>query len=57
MKNSKMVKPEEADLAWDAPIVDTYEASFTTPPVTFWVEMAQLIGLKKTKNGNDQREV
>ncbi|KAK7697296.1 hypothetical protein SLS64_013684 [Diaporthe eres] len=57
MTNSKMVKPEEADLAWDAPIVDTYEASFTTPPVTFWVEMAQLIGLKKTKNGNDQREV
>ena len=49
MKTTKMVEPDKADLLWDAPIIETYEASFTKPPVTFWFEMAQLIRLKKGK--------
>lgn len=57
MKKTTMIKPDEADLVWDAPLIDVYEASFTTPPVTFWTEMAQLIGLKKVKDGHDQPAV
>lgn len=44
---TKFVKPLEADLVWERPIVDAYEASFLSPPVGFWTEMLQLIGLKR----------
>jgi amino acid transporter len=47
VKRTKFIKPHEADLVWDAPVIDIYEASFITPPVGFWTEMLQLIGLKR----------
>lgn len=47
VKRTKWLKPHEVDLVWDAPLIDAYEASFTTPPVSFWTEMLQLIGLKR----------
>lgn len=56
-KGTKFVKPHEADLVWDAPLVDDYEASLITPPVTFWGEMAQLVGFNRVKGGNDQQAV
>jgi amino acid transporter len=46
-KRTKWLKPHEVDLVWDAPLIDAYEASFITPPVGFWTEMLQLIGLKR----------
>lgn len=46
-KKTRWLKPHEVDLVWDGPLIDAYEASFITPPVTFWTEMAQLIGLKR----------
>lgn len=47
VKKTKVVKPHEADLVWERPIVEAYEASFVNPPISFWTEMLQLIGLKR----------
>jgi amino acid transporter len=47
LKRTKWRAPHEVDLVWDAPLIDAYEASFCTPPVGFWTEMLQLIGLKR----------
>ncbi|KAK5069259.1 hypothetical protein LTR64_008447 [Lithohypha guttulata] len=49
VKKTKFVKPHEADLVWERPIVDAYEASFFTPPVGFWTEMVQLVGFNRKK--------
>lgn len=46
-KKTRWLRPHEVDLVWDAPVIDIYEASFITPPVGFWTEMLQLIGLKR----------
>jgi amino acid transporter len=47
LKRTKWRAPHEVDLVWDAPLIDAYEASFITPPVGFWTEMLQLIGLRR----------
>ena len=46
-KSTNWLKPHEVYLVWDAPLIDAYESSFITPPVGFWTEMLQLIGLKR----------
>lgn len=48
-------KPHEVDLVWERPTIDAYEETFLEPPVGFWREMGQLVGLKKIKGGNDKR--
>jgi yeast amino acid transporter len=45
IKRTKFVTSTEADLTWEAPIVDAYEDSFLTPPMGFWREMLQLVGI------------
>ncbi|KAK6389177.1 hypothetical protein LTR65_006939 [Meristemomyces frigidus] len=55
IKRTKLVSPLEADLVWERPIIDAYEESFTSPPVGFWTELGQLVGLRKQKGGNDHR--
>lgn len=55
VKRTKLVKPHEADLVWEKPIIDAYEATFLDEPNGFWKEMLQLVGLKKEKGGPDQR--
>lgn len=47
VKRTRIVPAHEVDLVWDAPLIDAYEASFITPPVGFWTEILQLIGLKR----------
>lgn len=47
---TKVVPARERDFTWEAPIIDAYEASFTGPAVGFWTEMAQMVGLKRSKN-------
>jgi len=47
LKKTKFKRAHEIDLVWDAPLIDAYEASFITPPIGFWTEMLQLIGLKR----------
>lgn len=55
-KKTKFVKSDEADLVWERPLVDLYEASFTSPPVGFWTEMMQLVGLRRKKIDNYRRD-
>lgn len=44
---TKFVSPYEADLVWERPITDAYEARFKNPPLGFWTEMGQLVGFKR----------
>jgi len=53
LKHTKFVRSVDADLVWDRPIIDAYEASFTSPPVGFWREMLDLIMFKR--GSNDER--
>lgn len=39
IKRTKFVKPHEADLVWDRPVIDAYEETFYGPPSSFWKEM------------------
>lgn len=58
LKRTKVVKPLEADLVWDRPVIDAYEDTFLSPPVGFWREMLQLFSfnlLGKVEGGNDRR--
>ena len=48
-KRTKFIKPLECDLIWERPIIDAYEAAIVAPPTTFWEEMAQLVGFKRSK--------
>ncbi|KAH7127329.1 histidine permease [Dactylonectria macrodidyma] len=51
-KKTKFVKPTEADLIWDKPVIDAYEDSFAHPPETFWNEVLHLLKLKKKKHAH-----
>ena len=42
---TKFVKPSEADLIWDKPLIDAYEASLTDPPTGFFRDVLQMLGL------------
>lgn len=44
---TKFVSPYDADLVWERPIVDAYEARFKNPPLGFWTEMGQLVGFRR----------
>ncbi|KAK6851839.1 General amino acid permease AGP2 [Apiospora arundinis] len=46
-KGTKFIKPMEADIVWDRPIIEAYEASFTHAPVGFWTEIMQMVGLRR----------
>lgn len=54
IKRTKFVGPHEADLVWERPIIDAYEASFIDPPIGFWREMGQLVGIGRGKGGSDE---
>ncbi|KAF2173234.1 hypothetical protein M409DRAFT_62803 [Zasmidium cellare ATCC 36951] len=55
IKRTKFVKASEADLVWERPLVDAYEETFIDPPVGFWKEMIQVVGIGRKKGGNDRR--
>ncbi|KAG6354746.1 hypothetical protein INS49_003827 [Diaporthe citri] len=50
IKRTKVVRPEDADLVWDKPVIDAYEDALKTKPEGFWNEVLQMVGLKKKKN-------
>lgn len=54
LKRTKFVRSADADLVWERPIVDAYEASFISPPVGFWTEMLQLVGFRRGVAGDKQ---
>ncbi|CAM1509729.1 Fc.00g000640.m01.CDS01 [Cosmosporella sp. VM-42] len=49
LKRTKIIKPLEADLEWDRPIIDAYEAAFSEETPGFWIEILQMFGFKRTK--------
>lgn len=48
VKRTKLVHPSEADLVWERPVIDAYEAS-TTPPLGIWEDIGRALGLRKRK--------
>lgn len=46
-RKTKIIPAREVDLVWDAPLIDIYESRFMGPPIGFWTEMLQLVGLKR----------
>jgi len=49
VKKTRFVRPQDADLVWEAPTIDRYEAQFTHDPPGFWTEMGWLVGYKRSK--------
>jgi amino acid transporter len=52
---TKWIKSSEADLVWEKPIIDAYEQTFMGPPIGFWTEMGQLIGIGRNKGKQANR--
>jgi amino acid transporter len=55
LKRTKWVKSSEVDLIWEAPTIDMYESMFVDPPLGFWVEILQILRLRKNA-GSDKRQ-
>ncbi|POR34745.1 General amino acid permease AGP2 [Tolypocladium paradoxum] len=49
LKRTRFIRPRAADLVWQRPTIDRYEANFTHPPVGFWTEMLRLVGINRNK--------
>ncbi|KAH8694857.1 amino acid permease/ SLC12A domain-containing protein [Talaromyces proteolyticus] len=54
VKRTKFIKPHEADLIWDRPIIDAYEASFTEYAPGFWTEVFQMFGFQRNRMETQQ---
>lgn len=52
---TKFVGPLQADLLWERPVIDAYEATFLNPPSGFWTEILQVVGLRRDKGRSDVR--
>ncbi|KAL9941914.1 hypothetical protein D7B24_003900 [Verticillium nonalfalfae] len=50
LKRSRIVRPHEADLIWERPIVDAYEAKFSSPPTRFRDDVKNIFR-RKNKQG------
>lgn len=46
-KKTRYIRPAEVDLVWERPQVEAYENSIKEPAVSFWTEMARLIGFRR----------
>lgn len=49
IKGTSFVKPGEADLVWDAPAIDDYEANFEEVSLGFWRDIAAMFGIVSKK--------
>lgn len=56
IKRTKVIGPYEADLVWERPTIDAYEATFLDPPTGFWKELGQMVGIGRPKGGADKRK-
>ncbi|KAJ5168502.1 uncharacterized protein N7482_004096 [Penicillium canariense] len=54
IKRTKFIKAQEADLIWDRPVIDAYEATFTEYAPGFWTEILQMFGLRRDKRERQQ---
>lgn len=48
LKGTKFVKASEADLVWERPTIDAYEAA-TEAPLGIWEDLGRVVGIKKRK--------
>jgi amino acid transporter len=55
VKRTKIVRASEMDLIWQAPNIDAYEQTFYDPPLGFWTEILQLVGLRRNRGGDARR--
>ncbi|KAI0139003.1 amino acid permease/ SLC12A domain-containing protein [Hypoxylon sp. NC0597] len=46
-RRTKFVSPEEADLSWERPLIDEYEAAYIEEAEGFWTNVLAVIGLAK----------
>ncbi|KAI1815119.1 histidine permease [Poronia punctata] len=56
VKRTKFVKPLEADLVWEKPQIDAYEASFTEPATRLRDDMWAMLSGKKRRKENHMGE-
>ncbi|KAI1343678.1 amino acid permease/ SLC12A domain-containing protein [Xylariaceae sp. FL0016] len=56
LKRTKFVKPAEADLIWEKPLIDRYEAALVDPPSRFRDEIREMFTRKKTRKENHMGE-
>lgn len=47
IKRTRIVKASEADLVWERPVIDAYEAAFVEQNVGFWREMMEMAYKRK----------
>ncbi|KAF1808844.1 hypothetical protein P152DRAFT_517199 [Eremomyces bilateralis CBS 781.70] len=57
VKRTKWIPSSQVDLIWEAPIIDAYELTFYEPPLSFWVEMLQLMGIKRKGKGDRRSSI
>ncbi|KAJ9143491.1 General amino acid permease AGP2 [Pleurostoma richardsiae] len=54
IKRTKFIKATEADLVWDRPVIDAYEAACTEEVPGFWTEILQIFGLRRRAKSTDR---
>lgn len=54
VKKTKFIRPEDADLIWERPVIDAYEAAYETSGRGFWREIGSLFGLGKKKSTDSE---
>ncbi|KAH6898077.1 amino acid permease/ SLC12A domain-containing protein [Thelonectria olida] len=52
LKGTRLIKAHEADLVWEKPAIDAYEAAYDEPDVGFWYEVLGMMGIKRNKHSN-----
>ncbi|QRD93075.1 AAT family amino acid transporter [Aspergillus flavus] len=46
---TRVVKPEEANLIWERPMIDAYEVGLTSQPKGFWAEILETVGWRRVR--------
>ncbi|THX06646.1 hypothetical protein D6D13_06407 [Aureobasidium pullulans] len=58
IKKTKVVKPEEADLVWERPLIEAYEATLIDDGSKgFWDDCAKAVGLRKRHKTDESIEL
>jgi amino acid transporter len=58
IKKTKVVKPHEADLVWERPLIDAYEETLVdNGSKGFWDDCAKAIGIRKRHSSEDTIEL
>ena len=55
VKRTRFIRSHEADLVYQRPVIDEYEANLVGPPSGFWQEMLELVGIKIKRNRDPEK--